>query len=251
MRFEFPARYVCVIAALGCLACGSGPGAKSVLRVAYPDTLSVQVRLPPGYDSTHVYPILIGLHGRGNRKEQFLKFWKSISTHNVIYVVPEAPYPFDYGFSNGFAWFRNQTADSIRIAQDRTRSEEFIAAVAKTALARYGGRKAYLLGFSQGGNLAFHTGLRYRELFQGIIAFGAYLDSKNLSPEKRMDAEGLKVFITHGKRDNAIVFHEGETAYRYLKNMRCEVVFRETPGGHVVDRESLDLALNWMFQTSN
>ena len=133
------------------------PGSKSVLRVAYLDTLSVQVRLPPGYDSTRVYPILIGLHGRGNRKEQFLDFWNGISKHNVIYVVPEAPYPFDNRFSHGFAWFRNQTPDSIRIAQDRTRSEEFIAAVAKAALARYGGGKAYLLGFSQGGNLAYHT----------------------------------------------------------------------------------------------
>lgn len=110
---------ICALAASGFLACGSSPGSKSVLRVVSIDTLSVQVRLPPGYDSTRAYPILIGLHGRGNRKEQFLKLWKEISSHQVAYVVPEAPYPFDHGFSHGFAWFRNLTPDGLRIARDR------------------------------------------------------------------------------------------------------------------------------------
>lgn len=251
LSLPFLARNISVLAALGCLACGPGPGSESALRVAAPDTVSVQILLPPGYDSTRVYPILIGLHGRGNRKEQFLKFWKRISRHDVLYAVPEAPFPFENRFSQGFAWFRNQTPDSIRVAQDRARSEEFIAAVAKAALARFGGSKAYLLGFSQGGNLAYHTSLRYKELFQGVITFGAYLDIKNLSPEKLDDAQGLKVFIVHGKRDNAIVFQDGETAYRYLKGMGCDVTFREISGGHVVDQESLDLALNWMLQKPN
>jgi phospholipase/carboxylesterase len=253
MPLAFHARSLCVLAALGLFACGPVPGTLRVLQVPALDNLSVPVRLPPRYDSTRAYPILIGLHGRGNRAEQFLKLWETISKHDVIYVVPEAPFPFGQGLWtkiglwHGFCWFRNQAPDSIRIAEDRTRSEEYIATIAKAALARYGGERAYLLGFSQGGNLAYHVGLRYRELFQGIIAFGTYLDTQNLSPEKRRDAEGLRIFIAHGKKDKTIPFNAGDAAYRTLMSMHCKAVFREFPGGHRVDQESLDSALTWMF----
>lgn len=224
-------------------ACGSGPGSKGVLRVALHDTLSVQVRLPADYDSTRIYPILIGLHGRGGRAEWLLKQWKRISTHNVIYIVPEAPYAFEHGF----AWFRNQPYDSMRIAQDRNYSEELVEAVAMAALARFGGGKAYLLGFSQGGNLTYHASLRYRDLFQGIITFGTYLDIRTLTPEKRKGAKGLKAFIVHGKWDREIKFSDGQDAYQYLQYLGCHAKFRKTPGGHVLDGESLSLALDWML----
>lgn len=247
MTFKSLARVICVFAASGLFACGPVPGTRSLLRVPAYDSLPVEVRLPPGYDSSRAYPILIGLHGRGNRAGQFLKHWKTISEYNVIYLIPEAPFPFHQGFGHGFAWFRNQQPDSLRIARDRDSSEAYIAAVAKAALARFGGERAYLLGFSQGGNLAYHAGLRYRDLFQGIIAFGTYLDVKNLSPEKRKDAEGLKVYIAHGRKDKTIEFNQGEWAYQMLKEMRCEVEFREFSGGHRVDRESLESALRWMF----
>jgi phospholipase/carboxylesterase len=236
-------RLFCGISFLALLACSPEPGRRDLLRVAAPDSLSVQVRLPAGYDSTRAYPILIGLHGRGNRAPQFLKLWGEISKYEVIYLVPEAP----YRFGPGFAWFRNRKPDSARIAQDRARSEEFIAAVAQAALARYGGKEAYLFGFSQGGNLAYHTALRYRGIFQGVITFGTYLDTQTLSPEKVAGAQGLKAFITHGKKDHTIPFAAGEGACASLQKMGSEVVFREIPGGHVVDGESLGLALGWMF----
>lgn len=242
------ARYalLCLCVVLAPIACGGEPGTRDMLRVDFDDTPSVQVRLPAGYDSTRAYPVLIGLHGRGGSADRFLKLWKAVSGHDVIYLVPEAPFPFEHGF----AWFRNQTPDSIRISKDRTRSEEFIAAVARAALTRYGGERAYLLGFSQGGNLAYHTALRYRGMFQGVITFGTYLDINTVTPEKSRGAEGLKAYITHGRKDRAIAYEEGEAAYQNLKNWGSQVMFREIPMGHVVDGESLALALDWMFGES-
>jgi phospholipase/carboxylesterase len=237
---------LCLGAVLVLIACSREPGARSVLRVEFDDTLAVQVRFPAGYDSTRAYPVLIGLHGRGGRARHFLKLWNTISRHDVIFLVPEAPLPFELGY----AWFRNQTPDSARISRDRARSEEFIAAVARTALDRYGGEKAYLLGFSQGGNLAYHTALRYRGMFQGVITFGTYLDVMTVTPEKSRGAEGLKAYIIHGRKDRAIAYEEGEFAYQNLKNRGSQAMFRETPGGHEVDDKSLALALDWMLGES-
>lgn len=226
-------------------SCRSGPGTGSALRVNLRDTLSIKVRLPPGYDSTRDYPVIIGLHGRGSSADRLLELWPEISGRDLVYIVPEGPYP----FANGSAWFRNRPHDSLRIARDRARSEGYIAEIAIAALDRFGGSKAYMLGFSQGGNLAYHTGLRYRELFQGIIAFGAYLDTETLSPEKTACAEGLKVFVAHGEEYRIIPFREGAAAHRNLGDMGCEAEFRRFPGGHRVDVESLAMGLDWMIRS--
>ena len=65
--------------------------------------------------------------------------------------------------------------------------------------------RIFLAGFSQGGAIALHTGLRYAKRLGGIIALSTYLPlSKSLVAEKNAANNGLPIFLAHGSEDPVI-----------------------------------------------
>jgi len=75
-----------------------------------------------------------------------------------------------------------------------------------------------LAGFSQGGVIALHTGLRHAERLAGVVALSTYL----VQPE-RLGAEGsaanrdLPIFMAHGTLDPVVRPEWGEAARRALE----------------------------------
>src|SRR3989304_4370646 len=59
-----------------------------------------------------------------------------------------------------------------------------------------------LAGFSQGGAIALHTGLRHRERLAGIMALSCYLPvAGTLAAEAHAANRGVPVFMAHGIQD--------------------------------------------------
>ena len=67
--------------------------------------------------------------------------------------------------------------------------------------------KILLAGFSQGGVIALHTGLRYPKRLAGILALSTYIPFKENALTQASDAQkSLPIFAAHGVHDPVIPF---------------------------------------------
>ena len=104
-----------------------------------------------------------------------------------------------------------------------------------------------LAGFSQGGAMALHVGLRYPEKLAGIMALSAYL----LFPE-RLQAElsqanaGTPVFMGHGTFDPVVPFALGQAAHSLLQAGQWPVEWHSYPVPHSVSQPEIADIGQWI-----
>lgn len=104
-----------------------------------------------------------------------------------------------------------------------------------------------LAGFSQGGAMALHVGLRYPEKLAGIMALSAYL----LFPE-RLQSEASKansltpVFIGHGTQDPVVPFSLGQAVGSALQAGSWPVEWHSYPIPHSVSQPEIADIGGWM-----
>ena len=104
-----------------------------------------------------------------------------------------------------------------------------------------------LAGFSQGGAMALHVGLRYTQKLAGIMALSAYL----LFPERlqsefsRVNAE-TPVFVGHGTHDPVVPFFLGQAVRSALQAGSWPVEWHSYPIPHSVSQPEIGDIGRWM-----
>ncbi len=90
-----------------------------------------------------------------------------------------------------------------------------------------------LAGFSQGGAIALHTGLRYPQRLAGILALSTYLPLASNAKMERHTANGdVPILMLHGDEDAVITLEEAECSSGILKACGYNVDWRVYPMGH-------------------
>ena len=88
--------------------------------------------------------------------------------------------------------------------------------------------KILLAGFSQGGAMALHTGLRYPEKLAGILALSCYVPLANaLAGERHPANQSIPLFIAHGAMDPVIPAHYGRASVEHLKALGYQPEWKE------------------------
>lgn len=203
------------------------------------------LRLPDDYDPLKSYPLVVGLHGYGDSGASFIRMWQKFEGHDFILVCPETFYPFSMGKETGYSWIARAEDEAIN-QEIVAGAEDYIEKVTREITSSYRVDEIYLLGFSQGCWLAYTTGIRYHELYSGLICFGGLLDTERLTDEEIGSASDLEVFISHGKDDSIIKIEEGKAAETKLKELGYKTRFYEFEGGHAVPEEALKAAQKWL-----
>ena len=104
-----------------------------------------------------------------------------------------------------------------------------------------------LAGFSQGGAIALHAGLRHPEPVAGIIALSTYLPlPATLSAEKTPGTERLPILMAHGTEDPTIPESYGARSRDQLRSEGYEVDWRAYPVGHSVCAEEISDISGWL-----
>jgi len=97
-----------------------------------------------------------------------------------------------------------------------------------------------LAGFSQGGAIALHTGLRQSERIAGIMALSTYVPiGEKLSAEASMANRDIPIFMAHGTYDPIIPLNRAEQSRELLQSLGYPVEWREYRMPHSVCPEEL------------
>jgi len=156
----------------------------------------------------------------------------------VRFVFPHAPRR-PVTVNGGYvmrAWYdiaafdlsRGEDADGIRASAEKL--EGLIAHEVDRGIPA---RRIVIAGFSQGGAMALHTGLRHRERLAGILALSTYLPlAGTLAAEAAAANRECPVFMGHGQEDTVVALPHALLSRRRLEEAGYPVEWHEYSTGH-------------------
>ena len=107
--------------------------------------------------------------------------------------------------------------------------------------------KIVLAGFSQGGAMALHVGLRYPQRLAGIMALSAYLIfPERLQGELSEANSATQVFLGHGTQDPMVPFALGQAVQSLLEAGSWPVEWHSYPITHSVSQEEIADIGRWL-----
>jgi phospholipase/carboxylesterase len=104
-----------------------------------------------------------------------------------------------------------------------------------------------LAGFSQGGAIALHAGLRQSEALAGILALSTYLPLHARLPAELSPAgRATPILMAHGLYDNVLPLAMGSFSRDQLRQLGCAVEWHEYPMMHQVCEEEIGHIAAWL-----
>jgi phospholipase/carboxylesterase len=104
-------------------------------------------------------------------------------------------------------------------------------------------------GFSQGGAMALHTGLRYPESLGGIMALSAYLPvAETLAKEAQPSNAAIPIFMAHGQQDPIIPLHHATASRDHLASLGHKIDWHLYPMAHEVCPQEIQDIRTWLLR---
>ncbi len=202
------------------------------------------VELEPQVPATATVIWLHGLGADGHDFEPVVPELKLPESLGVRFIFPHAPMR-EVTINNGAsmrAWYdfiphaEHSGTDDIEISAGQVR--DFIDNEITRGIAP---ERIVLAGFSQGGVIALHTGLRLPHRLAGIIALSTHLHEVNRVEAERGDENlALPIFMAHGTQDPMIPVVRAATSRENLIRLGYDVRWFDYPMGHQVCPEEVE-----------
>lgn len=104
-----------------------------------------------------------------------------------------------------------------------------------------------LAGFSQGGAIALHTGLRQPERLAGILALSTYLPlPATLEADRTAANADVPIFMAHGLHDEMIGIERSLASRDALEALGYAPEWHEYPMAHAVCPEEVTAIADWL-----
>jgi phospholipase/carboxylesterase len=131
--------------------------------------------------------------------------------------------------------------DEAGLAVSRARIEDYVERERAQGVAA---TRVVLAGFSQGGALALHVGLRHAETLAGIVALSCYLPLRQtLAQDVHAANRGTPILMCHGREDVVVLPAFGEQSRDVMLAAGLKVEWRQYSMEHSLCRpEIFDIA---------
>ena len=197
--------------------------------------------------ATHQYSI-IWLHGLGADGHDFENIAEQLhlkAAANIHFIFPNAPIQAVTinGGTKMRAWYDilemslERRVDITGIYQSESAIKQLIELEINKGIRP---ENILLAGFSQGGVIALHTGLRYPHKLAGIIGLSTYLPTlKHSSSEHRPENASIPIFMAHGILDSIVEIETGKAVATELMNLGYPVQWHDYLMEHSVCVEEI------------
>lgn len=199
--------------------------------------------------------VVIWLHGLGADGNDFVPIVPQLGLADdlrVKFIFPHAPKQ-AVSINNGFemrAWYDIKTANLLE-QQDRdgiqTSQQAILELIQQQLDNGISSKRIILAGFSQGGAMALHTGLRFNSPLAGILSLSAYLPLAD-TVEQEVNEANLKtpIMIAHGHYDPVVAVQAGQAAAEQLQALGYDTQWHTYPMEHSVCIEEIQEIGHWI-----
>jgi phospholipase/carboxylesterase len=200
------------------------------------------------------FPTLLTLHGRGANAFDLLGLAPYLCGGRVMVICPQAPLETPIGpESVGYAWYPMSIGgppDIDAIMASRQKLQAFLDECLKTySLKTYSidERKLGIIGFSQGGVMAYSLALTNPERFTALAVLSSWLPKEMLP---RLDinpaVQSLPTLVQHGTEDQTIEVERARSSVEILRQLKVPLTYREYAMGHEIGPKSLADLSAWL-----
>jgi len=201
-------------------------------------------------DGAGPHPTIVALHGWGASAFDLLGLAPHLGGGRFLVICPQGPLEVPLGVEGmvGYGWFplsAAQPAIEGPLEEAAAALERFLDA----ALARYpvDPRKLVLLGFSQGGVLAYRLALAAPRRFAGLAALSSWLPPQLVAALPAAEGrDELPTLVQHGTADELIAVERAQQSLEALRALHVPASYREYEMGHEISAESLGDLAQWL-----
>lgn len=201
---------------------------------------------------------VIWMHGLGADGNDFVPIVNELDLSGapaIRFVFPHAPTR-AVTINNGHvmrAWYdvsfgdlegRSRRADEAGVRESQAQIGALIAKEQSRGIAA---ARIVLAGFSQGGAIALHTGLRHPEKLAGVMALSTYLPlADSFAAEASAANKTTPVFMAHGTHDPVVPYAMGDNSRKVLEQAGYTVQWQDYPMQHSVCLEEVADIGRWL-----
>ncbi len=206
-------------------------------------------------ESGHADAAVIWLHGLGADGNDFVPVVAELAlpaSLSIRFIFPHAPVrPITINGGYPMRGWYDITSLDIANRDDVdgiTDSGRLLAGLCDEQIALgVPAERIIVAGFSQGGAVALHAGLRYAKRLGGIIALSTYLPMRQqLETEAAAENRDTPVFLAHGRSDEVIALQFGLQTRELLTQLNYPVQWQDYAMGHSVCAEEIADISDWL-----
>jgi phospholipase/carboxylesterase len=201
---------------------------------------------------------IIWMHGLGADGNDFVPIVGELGLATapaVRFVFPHAPMR-PVTINNGYvmrAWYdvsfgdlegKSRRADEQGVRESQAQINALIEREEKRGVPA---ANILLAGFSQGGAIALHTGLRHPRKLAGVMALSTYLPlGESLPAEASAANKATPLFMAHGLLDPVVPLMMGAGSMTFLTGLGYSVEWHQYPMQHSVCAEEIQDIGTWL-----
>jgi len=194
------------------------------------------IKLPAGQTGDKPYPVVIGLHGFGTNPIDYAKSLESAVIDGGYILC--CPYGTFIRGTTAFGW-----GECVDAEQRILEAVQYVTENYKVDHSRI-----VILGFSQGGEIAFCTGFKNPGVFSAIISVAGYYSEDLNEYLEQTELKNIPVYMMIGENDHSVESNKVGERLMKQKGIRAKLVIY--PGvGHAFPpgaNEELTKALHWI-----
>lgn len=196
---------------------------------------------------------VIFMHGLGDSAQGIKPLVDAfdLQSSSIRFVIPDAPVR-QLTINQGMpmqAWYDiqhldlAQGSDLTSIQASQMLIQDLIQSQTNAGIHS---KRIVLAGFSQGGVMALHTGLRYPETLGGVLGLSCYLTSADTVLPK-VDPT-MPIMIQHGTYDQVVPMIAGRVAHDTLAAAGLNTFWSEHEVDHGVIPEQISIIRDWLLK---